>query len=395
MNRNFVKIAVYYALIFMGAGAYSSYIGLYYSDIGYGTAQIGTLSTLAAVMAILVQPYWGLLADRAKYKNNVLLLCTFVTTISIWLVPFAGDRYGLLIVATLFITIFQCPIFPMSTTVTLEIAGRSGFKFSSVRTMGSVGFALMSVLAGWMIKLDLIYIFVLYSSLMLLTVILNVTVPKVKGHQHGGKKLNLKEVFKNKRLIYIFIYAMFIQATISFYFSFQAIYSTEVGISTGMIGLGLMIGSLSQFPFMIWFDKLYKKFGITNILLFAGLVQAVRMVLFAYFNSPASILFLWILHGGTIIMISLSLMEYVNATVLPELRASGQMMNAIVMQGLATIVGSFAGGTLASHLGLQMTFVIYSGVSLAAALCFWYVVRRSVLFREPAMKRQRQETVSL
>lgn len=381
MKRNFVTISIYYSLIFMSAGAYGSYIGLYYTDVGFDTSQIGTLSTLSAVMAILVQPYWGLIGDRAQYKNNVLVICTLVTGLSIWLVPLSGDHFGILIGATLLITVFQCAIFPMSTTVTLEIASKNNFKFSSVRTFGSVGFALMSFLSGWIIKYDLIYIFVMYSSLMLLTLALTPFIPKVKGHQRDGKKLNMRVLFKNRKLVHMFLYAMFIQATISFYFSFQAIYSIEQGIGTGLIGLGLLIGSVSQFPFMIFFDKLYNTFGITKILLVAGIVQAVRMVLFAYVLSPGTILLLWVLHGGTVILMTLSLMEYVNDSVVPELRASGQMLNAIVMQGMATIVGSLAGGILASFAGLRTTFVIYSGVCAAVVIWFWLAVRTSPAFR--------------
>ncbi len=366
----------------MSAGAYGSYITLYYTVVGLDTIQIGLIGALSAVISIIVQPFWGLIGDRAKYKNNILFICTLITAFSIWLIPMSGNLFWLIVIFTLLFTVFQCAIYPLSTTVTLELASKFNFKFSSVRTVGSLGFALMSFLAGWIIKYNIFYIFGLYSIIMFIALGLIPFLSKVKGHQKEGKKVNLSEIIKNRKLIYIFIYTLFIQSTISFFFSFQAIFSKEQGISTELIGLGLLVGSVSQFPFMLMFDRIYKKFGIIKIILFSGVIQAIRLILFAFFLSSKTIVLIWILHGGTVILIALCLLEYVNSNVLPELRASGQMMNAIVLQGLSTILGSLVGGICAHMTGLKFTFVINAVLCVLAVGVFWIVVKNTSVFKE-------------
>jgi PPP family 3-phenylpropionic acid transporter len=366
----------------MSLSAFGSYIGLYYTDIGLDTIQIGIITSLSAVIAVIVQPFWGLIGDRAKYKNNVLILCVFMSAISVWLVPLSSDIFWLVVTFTLLYTVFQCAVNPLSTAITLELANKHNFTFSSVRTAGSVGYALMSFVAGWIVKYNIYYIFVLFSALMLLSLALITFIPKVEGHQKDGKKVNLKEIVKNKRIIHIYIYSLFIQSTVSFFFSFQAIYSVQQGISTELIGLGLMIGSVSQFPFMIFFDRIYKKFGIINILIFSGAVQAIRLLLFSFWLTPTSIYLIWMLHGGTVILFTLCLVEFVNTNVGSELKASGQMMNAVVMQGISMILGSLVGGICAHFIGLKFTFVINSAICFAAMIVFWIVVKRSMLFKE-------------
>jgi PPP family 3-phenylpropionic acid transporter len=394
VNKNFFSIAIYYCLIFASGGAYSSYIGLYYTDVGFDTIQIGTITSLSAVIAIIVQPFWGLTGDRAKYKNSVLILCIFMSVISNWFIPISGNIFWLIIIVSLFFTIFQCAINPLSNAITLELASKHNFTFSNVRTFGSVGYACMSFVAGWVINYSIYYIFVLYSLLMFLSLSLTPLISKVKGHQREGNKVKFSEILKNRKLIYIFIFALLIQSTLSFFYSFHAIYSKEQGISTNLIGLGIMIGSLSQFPLMIFFDKIYKKFGIFNILIFSGVIQAIRMLLYALILTPQSILFIWILHGGTFILINLCLIEYVNANVAAELRASGQMMNAIVMQGMNMILGSLVGGICAYFTGLKFTFAINSAICIIVVAVFWIVDKRSSLFKEQQSE-QKEHALSL
>ncbi len=52
----------------------------------------------------------------------------------------------------------------------------------------------------------------------------------------------------------MYAYTLVLSATMGFLWSFQAIYSKEQGISMEVIGVGLAVGSLSQFPFMIFFS---------------------------------------------------------------------------------------------------------------------------------------------
>lgn len=382
MKNVFYPIAIYYCLIFASNGAYVSYIGLYYTDVGLDTMHIGVLTTVSAIVAILVQPFWGLAGDRARYKNHVLMICVLLTGVCSWLIPLSGSAFWLIVCSILLFTVFQCAVSPFSNTITLELAAQHNFTFSRVRTFGSVGYAVMSFVAGWLIGFHLYYIFVMYSLLMLLACAFTPWIPKVEGHQSQGKKVSFGKIFKNKSLVCLFIFSFFIQSTASFFFSFHAIYSQEQGIGTGLIGLGVMIGSISQFPFMIFFDRLYRKFGIFNILIFSGFLQGIRLLLYAFVLTPQTIVLLWILHGGTVILFTLCLAEYVNDHVEPELKASGQMMNAIVMQGLSIILGSFAGGVLAHYTGLQSGFVVGAAICIAAAAAFWIAVQRLDFLRE-------------
>ncbi|WP_133253922.1 MFS transporter [Paenibacillus xerothermodurans] len=371
----YVYVCIYYALVFMGNGAFSSYIGLYYSKINLDTFTIGLLTSVGLITALCVQPLWGLAADRAKSKNSVLLLSLLLTSASIWLMPASGEHFWLLLASTALFYVFQCVVNPLSDTITLELAGKSQFNFSRVRTYGSVGFAGMSAIAGWILDRDINYMFPLFSAMMLLAFVCACTIPRVEGHQRK-QKVRLKELFNSRALTVIYIYTFIIESTIGFFFTYHAVYCQEQGISTSLLGIGVMIGSISQFPFMIFFDRLYARFGVYKILLFSGLIHLLRWLLYAVTVTEFTVILSWALHGGTFILFYLCLAEYVNRHVRKELKASGQMMNSIMTLGISRIFGGLAGGAYASVFGIGSGFAVCAGLCAVAMLAFsWYVKR--------------------
>ncbi len=377
-----ISLSLYYALIFMSIGAYFSYISLYYADIRLSHVEIGLLTSIGALVALVGQPLWGIVSDRSPFKNTVLKVCLLFSVAGIWLIPLSGNLLWPLILATVVFTFFQCAINPLSDAIALEIAAKQQLRFSTIRTMGSVGFAVMSLLAGWLFASDIRYIFSITSLLLFFAFLLSYSIPPVAGHQSGQRKVRFIDLFRNKRLVYIYIYAFLIECTLGFFFAFHAVYSGQLGIGPEWVGLGLMIGSFSQFPFMMFFEKFYKRFGIIRLLIASGIIHAVRWLLYATVLSSGTILWIWLLHGGTYIIFYLCLAQYVQDHVMDELKASGQMMNAVIVSGISKIAGGLAGGWYASVSGFQSAFYVSALLSAAAAGGFAAVVKYSPVFRE-------------
>ncbi|MFD0682806.1 MULTISPECIES: MFS transporter [unclassified Paenibacillus] len=374
-KATYVYVSFYYALMFMALGAFSSYISLYYNKINLDLFTIGLLTSVGSIIALFIQPLWGLAADRAKSKNGILLLSLLLTAATIWLVPLSGNHLWLLLLSTTLFSVVQCVVNPLSDTIALELANKSRFNFSRVRTAGSVGYAAMSAVAGWILDKNIDYMFPVFSIMMFIAFLFACGIPKVEGHQRKAK-VKLKELFKNKPLLFIYIYTFTIESTMGFFFTFHAVYSQEQGITTSLIGIGIMIGSISQFPFMIFFDRLYRRFGIYKILMFSGLIHILRWLLYAVAVTKFTVILSWVLHGGTFILFYLCLAEYVNRYVQKELKASGQMMNSIMLLGGSRIFGGLAGGAYASWFGMGSGFAVCAVVCVMAMIYFALFVKK-------------------
>jgi len=392
LNKNVTILAIFYAFIYMSTGSFSSYIGVYFTEQGIGHTEIGILTSIGAVVGLIAQPMWGLAGDRAKTKNRVLMICTLLSGLTVWLVPWAGTLFWPLLLAMALFSLFQIAINPLSDAITLELSSKGIVRFSTIRTFGSVGFAFISILAGWLFARQLDSIFIVTSFIMLACFLLSLGIPRVAGHQNGKNKVKLAEMFKSKPLLLLYAYTLVLSATMGFLWSFQAIYSKEQGISMEVIGIGLAVGSFTQFPFMIFFQKIYDRFGIRNILLFSGLIHTIRWCLYGFALTPFTYILSWVLHGGTYIMFYMCLAEYVNRHVIKELKATGQMLNSVIQLSAGKIIGGMLGGVVAAQLGFRNSFIMLAVIGAVSTVAFFAACRYFGMFTESGRSRVTQST---
>jgi len=355
----------------MGGTVIATYASLYYRQIGLADDQIGIIMAAGAAVMLVSQPFWGTISDQARSKNFVLLIAIVVSSLLIWLYPLFGANFPAVLLITIALQFFSHAISPLSDTITLELAKQEGFKFSTVRLIGSLGFALMAAISGQILVAGIFLLFPLFSGLRLLSIGALVMIPKVPGHGHNQtENPGFFYLFRDRKLSVIYLYAFLLSITWAFFNSFYPVYATQVGIDTGLIGLGVTVGSSSQFPFMLLFDRLYRRFGIVNIMIVSGLFYALRWFLFAIGLSPVTVLPLMLMHGLNYIVLYLCLTEYVATHVAPALKTRGQMMNSLVLFGFSAIIGNLAGGFLSKQLGLSTVFLGSAMLCLLAVLLF-------------------------
>jgi MFS transporter, PPP family, 3-phenylpropionic acid transporter len=379
----FLLACSFYVINFMGGASFTSFIGLYYASINLTHSQIGFIGSISPIISLVAQPFWGTLADRAKYKNSILQICLLLSSILVWMIPFAGNNMYLL-VAAIALFGFAGAMGPIGDSISIELAKKVGFKFSHVRTAGSLGFALMSFIAAKVLTIDLRLIFVIFCFMRFSAMIVAGRMPKIEGHDYkeSGKKSSIFLLLEDHRLVVILGFTFLLSCTMQFFNSFHSIYSVEKKVPMELLGFGIMIGSFSQFPFMLGFDKIYARFGIVKIMAFAGIIYSLRWFLYLFVDVYAVFIVIWILHGGTFILLYLCISHYMHDTVKPELRTRGQAMNHIMLFGASAIIGSFIGGIISSHIGLRNTFGGCAAFCLVVTLIFILLTTTMPAFRK-------------
>ncbi|MBN2544309.1 MAG: MFS transporter [Spirochaetes bacterium] len=385
-SKTFLILSIYYALIFMGNAVYISYIGIYFSSIELINSKIGILISISSFIGLLSQPFWGSITDKSNSKNFILQIILLFTAIFTWLIPLSNDNYLFLIISTIIFGFFIYPIGPIGDSIALELSKIENFKFSIIRTFGSFGFALMSLFAGIILSVNIKYLFFIYSTLRFGAFLTLFFLPKVEGHDKKNEKINVFLIFKDFKLVVFYFYVLILSITAGFFQSFHSIYSREAGLSLKFIGIGVMIGSFSQMPFMIFFDKFYKKFKIINLLLISGIVYSIRWFLYIYVHNPFIFIIIWILHGFTFIMLYLCLSHYVDDSVRKELKTRGQVINYLVLASINYILGSFFGGLLSTYIGLKNTFAVCSIICTLMVVFLFLIIKTIPVFLEKKEK---------
>lgn len=374
-QKNALTVSSYYIIAFMATACISAYIGIYFSEIGLSNAQIGVINAVMAAVALVSQPLIGTISDRSERKNCILIVTLLLSGLTTWLIPLAKREFLPILAATSIFSFFHSTVNPLSDTIAIDLANRFGFMFSRVRMAGSLGFAIMSAVAGKIFSSDIAFLFTAYFVFRMLAFGVAFMLPPVQGYKNSENQPGFMNLFKDSKLMIIYGYAFILSCTNGFFTSFNTIYSREVGISLDIIGIGVMIGSISQFPFMAAFDMIYRKFGLTNLFLVSGVAFAVRWMLYATSLNSGTIFLLWAIHGFNYVILYLCLTQYVSVRVPKELQTRGQMMNTIILMGISAIIGGYFGGVISTYVGLRIVFLGCSVLSFITVLIFFGISR--------------------
>lgn len=375
-RRYFLLFILLYALIYMGNAVYGTFIPVYLNHIGLSNAAVGLLLALGPFVAMFAQPAWGLAADRVRAKNTVLKLLFLGSAATVMLYPVSHSFLYLLLAFALF-PCFQTSISPVSDAVTLEYLDASHRKFGHIRMAGTLGYAVMSVIAGVVASRYIDGIFPLYFVIYLLGTLVVFRLPKIRGHQSETKKVSPLLMLRNKPFMLLMALNLVVQTTLGYYYSFFPIYFKQLGAGSTILGWSALISSVSEVPFLLFADRILKKVGVRKTLVASSVLMAIRWLLMFCITDPYLMLAVQLLHGTNFIVFSFSLAVYINDKMPKELKASGQAMSGIVTFGLSRILGSIFGGLFSDSLGLRRMFGINAAVVAVSALLFGLIFYRN------------------
>jgi PPP family 3-phenylpropionic acid transporter len=267
-------------------------------------------------------------------------------------------------------SLFERSIEPISDAITLEYVEKTNWNFGRIRVAGTLGFATSAVLAGIVANYNMYGLFIMFFTVSLVLFIITLKLPKVKGHQSGGNKVSISAILKNKKIILYLSLSLIIQITVGFYNSFFSIYFKQIGANNLQLGYAVFIATLSEIPFLTFADKILGKFKTHNVLLFSGLVAAVRWLLMYFFDQPNLIMVIQVMHGLTFIVFVFSMAVLINNEVPKELRGSGQTLNMLISISIAPIIGSAIGGLLSDVVGIKKVFLYNSILAFITVISF-------------------------
>jgi predicted MFS family arabinose efflux permease len=242
-DRYPIEFLLMYAIFFGGSATFGPYIPLYLKEIGLNQTLIGTFFAIGPLIAMLSQPIWGIIGDRSKSKNIVLLILFGGSICSMLLFPASTAMWYVFCIYGVF-TFFQASINPLIDTITLEQLETSKWKFGPIRMGGVYGYSIMAIVAGLVLKNNLSLMFFMYAAILTICFAMVFKLPVVKGHQHGDKKVSPWVLFKDKKLVLLLSFSLVIQSTLGYYYSFFPLYFEQLGGDSSLLGWAMSIASI-------------------------------------------------------------------------------------------------------------------------------------------------------
>lgn len=371
-------IRLIFFLTYAAGAAWLSYFNLFLKQyIGLTDGQIGIITAVQQINTLLLLPFWGMIADRFGRKN-ILAINMFLVTILLY--GFVIQKTFISILAfTYLFTLFFNPIVSLVDSIALDYMEQSGkSSYGSIRLWASIGWAVSSVITGYLVKPEKIYlIFPIASSILLLNwlILKFIYHPlKIIKNLQSLKLKHLGEIIlKDKRLTIILIIMFFYGIFSAPIHLFINVYYAEIGAANYHIGYAYAFQALSEVPFFYFGKKIIKWTGSRRMIVIVMVITSMRMFAYSITTNPWIAISIGTVHGISLALFLVAFISFVHQFIPPEWRATGQSFIYAFYFGGGMAFGNLWTGFVADHIGMSGAMVVEGILTLALVIFTLFV----------------------
>lgn len=307
------RIKTIFLLLYMGFATWRVFYNVFLEENQFTGAQIGVINALFQSTIFLIVPLWGFIADKQGIRLTLGWVC-FVTAI---VILFLGkiQAFGFVLFYILLLSVFHHPLGPLTDALAVQFSKTTNlYNYGKLRFWGSFGWAIASILGGFLfIHIAVDYIFPV-SAFFFLSVIFFLKIPRKRKtiYKSNFQPFDLRYLLRNKQLFIFIIILIIYGLTCAPIYSYINLYFTELQASNRIIGFAYAIQAFSELPFFIIGERLMRRFGSRRIIIISLIVMVIRMFLYGLFPSVPLGLLLGILQGITLSFFLVGVVEYIH-----------------------------------------------------------------------------------
>ncbi|MBQ9593803.1 MAG: MFS transporter [Lachnospiraceae bacterium] len=389
-RREIYAIFATYFCIHAFNGLTSPFLPLFLEDMGFDVTARGLLLSIGPVIAVLTQPMWGSIGDRARDKSTtlrimaagmilvtLLYLCSASSTVRAALSSMSNSAFSLLFIlpALLLYFFFQSPMQPMADTVTMEYIyqHKPWFSYGIARVTGTIAFAILSYVGGLLIErssMGTAAMFPLQMAIALLMTFSMFLLPRMPGHREKKDKTPATELLRDPWFLMILIMALTTASTMGFYTAhFSTYLRGSLMANEKIVGISSSVSALLEIGLFFITHKIIKKTGILNLMLLDLGLVALRWLIFSLSTNIAVILLVqFFTQPFSWAIFSYALTVFVQRAIEGRMHARAQaILNGIALS-LGRFIGTLGGSGLIALFGetrQQQVFLTISVLCLA------------------------------
>jgi PPP family 3-phenylpropionic acid transporter len=361
----------YYFLYFAAIGCLL-FFNIYLKQIGLSGVEIGWIGSLAPLIALVANPFWGAVADRWQIHRLVLATCTFVAGL-VTLFFLQVSSFWALIGLVTALSFFRTPINPIVDSTVMDMVKHTNNSYGQQRMWGTVGFVLATFSMGqWLTSANLTLIFWLHGAFLGLACTgLSLLLPVESGKQKVGILQGLRVLASQHSYLSFLIAMTLLGMGLSAFIGFSGLHILALGGTERQVGLAWAANALPEIPLMYFGARWFGRYSHKRLIMVGFLGFALVWSLAALAPTPTLIItvlpgigicfgFFWVAAVG-----------YASDAAPPGLSATAQALMGAVQSGLGWSIGSVIAGYLWDHTSGHIVFFFAAFTMILATLIFW------------------------
>lgn len=388
-SRDLRLIRIYYFL-WIGAGGFlSPFVTLFYKARGLTGTEIGLLSTFSAIGGMLTAPVWGRWGDAYQHPRRLIMFALLASS-AFALLRGIQSLFWSISIYIILDALIGSGAGSLSNAQAVAAANGEKSGFGSIRLWGSLGWAVVTPLAGLLIERLGLYIpFAGYAVMLVAAVVVLFFVRgSVKPRPEAEKniRISIREMigifFRNRTMIGVALAFIIIWTATNGRTQFETLYMNKLGASASIIGIANTVSALFEVPFMLIADRLIQRHGSSRILRISMLAMAASYLPIVLFPSIPSFFVLRILAS---IALSFNVPSYYHYLVESSPKGQGSTVISlfdVTLRNGVTLLASPLSGYLFDLLGPYWLYMIGLGGCLTAWLILQTMVSSHSLSEE-------------
>lgn len=370
--KSWALTAAFYGFFFGAMGAHLPFWPVWLKDWGLTEAEVGDFLALAVVARVLCGLAAPWLADRLNAPRRALAALGALGTVLFLAHPWIDSR-AVLLAATLATAGVIAGITPIADALSLRAAGRGGYSYGPVRSVGSATFLLVSLACGatvglWGSGVALWWIVAGFAPL----AVLGLIHPGGAGAPVGRPRLaEAARLARSPVFLTAMVAGAAAQSSHAVLYAYGSIHWRAQGIGDGTIGALWAFGVVVEVAVMaLWGRRLIEALGPVGAMALACAAGLIRWTAMLFDPGLAWLWPLQALHGLTFTAAHLGVIAFVRAAAPDRLAATAQGLTGAVAGGAMMAGASFLAARVYPHEGAGAFWIAIglAALGLAAAL---------------------------
>lgn len=368
-----IKYSLLQGIYFVGFCTVMGYAAVYLGSIGMSSSLIGIVLAIANILTSIAQPVLGGFVDKSNVSMKKVLMIMFglCSVLSVLLMLASKVTF---LAAFLFIAVSTILYTTMPLVNSLAFAFQKqgiDVKFGVARGIGSVAYALASLVLGNVVKavsptlMPLAYIVIFLG---ILPLIRSFKMPEEEIDEVIEEEIVEKEntgAFIKKH----FKFMIFLAGFVLVYFDHTIINNffitviKNVGGNTGDMGNAVFLAAMLELPTMALFEKYKNKINIKNTIIISAIFFTLKHTL-TYFAT--NMFMIYLAQATQMLAYALFIpasVYYVDKLFDAKDAVKGQALVTTSMT-VSGVLASFLGGILLDNMGVYET--LFLGLVLSA-----------------------------
>jgi len=366
----------FYVLLFAAIAFVSPFLVLYYQGLGFTGPQIGLLTGIVPLLTLFSAPLWTGIADATHRHRLLMSLALLFGAITVFVFPFLSAFLPVLLIAAL-LFIFVAPVSPLADSATMFMLADEKEMYGRIRLGGTIGYGLAAPLAGLLVQNHGLR-FAFWGCAIFLflgfTVSQKLVYSQVSADGPAGG--HVRTLLTNPRWLLFLVVAFAGGAGLAVFNNYLFPYMEELGANESVMGLALMVGTISEIPTLFFGNRLIRRFKAYGLLMLSLGVIGLRMVLFAASGTPGLVLFIQLLNGLTFPVMWVAGVSYADENAPAGMSTTAQGLFSSMVMGFGMAVGGFIGGLLLESVGGRGLYLAFGLAVLAVVAIAVPISRR-------------------